>query len=159
MVFSCDTSSLESVRELGKKVKNEVGNVTILVNNVDIVSCKPFEDHDEALIKKVFDINVFANFWVYLQYKLLMFIILVRYNCMVPTDSQYIPTRNEGTEQRARRVHIIGCGVSWYVTSSGILYIQIRSKRLVTCYSYTIKICFNPRLYIEHSHQDTTIKN
>lgn len=57
-------SSLEKVRELGEKVKSEVGTVTILVNNAGIMPCKPFEAHDEAIIKKIFDINVFAHFWV-----------------------------------------------------------------------------------------------
>jgi len=55
---------LEKVRELGEKVKSEVGTVTILVNNAGIMPCKPLEAHDEATIKKIFDINVFAHFWV-----------------------------------------------------------------------------------------------
>lgn len=57
-------STLENVRELGEKVKNEVGTVTILVNNAGIMPCKPLEAHDEATIKKIFDINVFAHIWV-----------------------------------------------------------------------------------------------
>lgn len=52
------------MRELGEKVKSEVGTVTILVNNAGIMPCKPLEAHDEAIIKKIFDINVFAHFWV-----------------------------------------------------------------------------------------------
>lgn len=63
-IFRCDVSTLEKVRELGEKVKSEVGIVTILVNNAGIMPCKPLEAHDEATIKKIFDINVFAHFWV-----------------------------------------------------------------------------------------------
>jgi len=63
-IFRCDVSTLEKVRELGEKVKNEVGTVTILVNNAGIMPCKPLEAHDETTIKKIFDINVFAHFWV-----------------------------------------------------------------------------------------------
>lgn len=55
---------MENVRELGEKVKNEVGTVTILVNNAGIMPCKPLEAHDVTTIKKIFDINVFAHFWV-----------------------------------------------------------------------------------------------
>lgn len=55
---------MENVRELGEKVKSEVGTVTILVNNAGIMPCKPLEAHDVATIKKIFDINVFAHFWV-----------------------------------------------------------------------------------------------
>lgn len=61
------------MRELGEKVKSEVGTVTILVNNAGIMPCKPLEAHDEAIIKKIFDINVFAHFWVstYIRQKIL----------------------------------------------------------------------------------------
>jgi len=62
--YTCDVSTLEKVRELGEKVKSEVGTVTILVNNAGIMPCKPLEAHDEATIKKIFDINVFAHFWM-----------------------------------------------------------------------------------------------
>ncbi|XP_050440864.1 short-chain dehydrogenase/reductase family 16C member 6-like [Adelges cooleyi] len=62
--YRCDVSSLENVRELGDKVKSEVGTVTILVNNAGIMPCKPLEAHNEATIRKLFDINVFAHFWM-----------------------------------------------------------------------------------------------
>ncbi|VVC40028.1 Hypothetical protein CINCED_3A020406 [Cinara cedri] len=64
IIFSCDVSKLENVRELGEKIKNEVGTVTVLVNNAGIMPCKSFEAHDEATIRKIFDINVFAHFWM-----------------------------------------------------------------------------------------------
>ncbi|KAE9538812.1 hypothetical protein AGLY_005394 [Aphis glycines] len=62
--YTCDVSTLEKVRELGEKVKSEVGTVTILVNNAGIMPCKPLEAHDEPTIRKIFDINVFAHFWM-----------------------------------------------------------------------------------------------
>lgn len=52
------------MRDLGEKIKNEVGTVSVLVNNAGIMPCKAFEAHDEATIRKIFDINVFAHFWV-----------------------------------------------------------------------------------------------
>lgn len=64
LIFRCDVSTLEKVKELGEKIKSQVGTVTILVNNAGIMPCKPLEAHDEATIKKIFDINVFAHFWV-----------------------------------------------------------------------------------------------
>ncbi|XP_022178842.1 short-chain dehydrogenase/reductase family 16C member 6-like isoform X2 [Myzus persicae] len=62
--YTCDVSTLEKVRELGEKVEREVGTVTILVNNAGIMPCKPLEAHDEATIKKIFEVNVFAHFWM-----------------------------------------------------------------------------------------------
>ncbi|XP_060855707.1 epidermal retinol dehydrogenase 2-like [Metopolophium dirhodum] len=64
IAYTCDVSTLEKVRKLGEKVKSEVGTVTILVNNAGIMPCKPLEAHDEITIKKIFDINVFAHFWM-----------------------------------------------------------------------------------------------
>lgn len=60
----CDVSSSENIAKLAEKVKNEVGEVSILVNNAGIMPCKTMMTHSEAEIKKIFDINVFAHFWV-----------------------------------------------------------------------------------------------
>lgn len=81
MVFRCDVSTLEKVREIGEKIKSEVGTVTILVNNAGIMPCKPLEAHDEAIIKKIFDINVFAHFWVSNKYLFNIHLQFANYIC------------------------------------------------------------------------------
>lgn len=57
-------SKSDKVTELADRIRKEVGEVSVLVNNAGIMPCKKFLDHDEAEIKKMFDINVFAHFWV-----------------------------------------------------------------------------------------------
>lgn len=83
LFFRCDVSTFDKVRELGEKVKSEVGTVTVLVNNAGIMPCKPLEAHDEATIKKIFDINVFAHFWVSTYYTRLYIVVRIC-TCIVP---------------------------------------------------------------------------
>ncbi|XP_055705032.1 short-chain dehydrogenase/reductase family 16C member 6-like [Phlebotomus papatasi] len=62
--FVCDVSKREEIIEVAKKVKAEVGTVTILVNNAGIMPCHPFLQHTDAEIRKIFDINILAHFWM-----------------------------------------------------------------------------------------------
>uniref|UniRef100_A0A1B6MJ99 Short-chain dehydrogenase/reductase 3 n=1 Tax=Graphocephala atropunctata TaxID=36148 RepID=A0A1B6MJ99_9HEMI len=62
--YECDVSSRESVLELAEKVGREVGDVTVLVNNAGIMPCHPFTSSGHEEIKRIFDINVFAHFWL-----------------------------------------------------------------------------------------------
>jgi len=60
----CDVSNREEVFSVAERVKQEVGNVTILVNNAGIMPCHTFLDYTIDEIKRIFDINVLAHFWV-----------------------------------------------------------------------------------------------
>lgn len=62
--FSCDVTKREEVIKLREKVDVEVGAVTIIVNNAGIMPCKRLLNHTEADIRKVFDVNIMAHFWV-----------------------------------------------------------------------------------------------
>ena len=48
----------------GKRVKNEVGDVTILVNNAGIVVGKKLLATPDDLIEKTFSVNLLGHFWV-----------------------------------------------------------------------------------------------
>lgn len=63
-VFSCDVTDREKILELAKTVKENVGVVSILINNAGIMPTHPLLQQTESEIKKTFDINVFAHFWV-----------------------------------------------------------------------------------------------
>lgn len=54
----------DAVLALARQVKEEVGDVTILVNNAGIMHCHPLVQHNPQEIRRTFEINVFAHFWV-----------------------------------------------------------------------------------------------
>ncbi|CAD1474449.1 unnamed protein product, partial [Heterotrigona itama] len=60
----CDVSNREEVIKTAEKVKKEVGDVTILINNAGIMPCQLFTKHTPEQIKRIFDINIMAHFWV-----------------------------------------------------------------------------------------------
>ncbi|XP_043513968.1 17-beta-hydroxysteroid dehydrogenase 13 isoform X2 [Frieseomelitta varia] len=62
--YKCDVSNREEVIETAEKVKKEVGDVTILINNAGIMPSYHFVDHTPELIKRVFDINVLSHHWI-----------------------------------------------------------------------------------------------
>lgn len=53
-----------AVMELAEKVKRDVGDVTILVNNAGIMPCKPVLLQTEQEIRLMNDININGNLWV-----------------------------------------------------------------------------------------------
>ncbi|XP_011640986.1 short-chain dehydrogenase/reductase family 16C member 6 isoform X3 [Pogonomyrmex barbatus] len=62
--YQCDVSKRENVLNVAERVKKEVGDVTVLVNNAGIMPCHTFLDHTSDEITRIFDINVLAHFWM-----------------------------------------------------------------------------------------------
>ena len=50
--------------EIGQKVLSEVGAVTILVNNAGIMPHNELLKHTEGQIRKTFETNILAHFWM-----------------------------------------------------------------------------------------------
>lgn len=61
---SCDVSDRQSVLATAKKVKEEAGEISILINNAGIMPAHPLEQHTEEEIRNIMNINVIAHFWV-----------------------------------------------------------------------------------------------
>ncbi|RZF35217.1 hypothetical protein LSTR_LSTR014011, partial [Laodelphax striatellus] len=61
--YKCDVSNREEVLALAARVRAEVGDVTMLVNNAGIMPCRPLPNHKPEEIRKIFDVNVLAHFW------------------------------------------------------------------------------------------------
>ncbi|KAF5303531.1 hypothetical protein FQR65_LT08230 [Abscondita terminalis] len=61
--YTCDITKRNQVIETVEKVKREVGNITILINNAGILISLPLLDHDEQQIQKTIDVNVMSHFW------------------------------------------------------------------------------------------------
>lgn len=57
-------SNYDNVIEVAEKIQKEVGDVTILINNAGIMPTRPFLEQTNEEIKRTFDINVMAHFWV-----------------------------------------------------------------------------------------------
>ncbi|XP_060679383.1 epidermal retinol dehydrogenase 2 [Hemiscyllium ocellatum] len=63
--YICDCSKKTSVYEVADKVKKEVGDVSILINNAGIVTGKKFMESPDALLEKTMEVNSLAHFWTY----------------------------------------------------------------------------------------------
>jgi short-subunit dehydrogenase len=47
-----------------QKVLNEVGAVTILINNAGTVFFRKFLNQSESEVRKTFEVNILAHFWI-----------------------------------------------------------------------------------------------
>ncbi|XP_039307651.1 short-chain dehydrogenase/reductase family 16C member 6 isoform X2 [Solenopsis invicta] len=61
--YRCDVADREQVFRVAEKVKEEVGDVTILVNNAGIVFIKSLLNQRPDEIARVMDVNVMAHYW------------------------------------------------------------------------------------------------
>uniref|UniRef100_A0A8C3N8Z6 Uncharacterized protein n=1 Tax=Geospiza parvula TaxID=87175 RepID=A0A8C3N8Z6_GEOPR len=68
-VYHCDCSKREEVYEQADKVRKEVGDVTILINNAGILIGKKFCDLTDEDFEKTFRINFFSQVWVKFLYR------------------------------------------------------------------------------------------
>lgn len=62
--YQCDCSSRDDIYRVAELVKNEVGEVTILINNAGIVSGKKFMETEDWKLQKTMEVNTMAHFWV-----------------------------------------------------------------------------------------------
>ncbi|KAK3932887.1 Epidermal retinol dehydrogenase 2 [Frankliniella fusca] len=62
--YKCDVSNRDEVLAVAKTITQEVGPVTVLVNNAGIMPTKPFLEHSAEEMKRIFDINMLAHFWL-----------------------------------------------------------------------------------------------
>ncbi|XP_042552092.1 short-chain dehydrogenase/reductase family 16C member 6-like [Dipodomys spectabilis] len=63
--YTCDCSKRQEVYQVAAQVREEVGNVTILINNAGIVTGKNFLDIPDDMIEKSFAVNALSHFWTY----------------------------------------------------------------------------------------------
>lgn len=62
--FGLDVTNRQQIIDVTKQIKEKVGVVTILVNNAGIMPTHPLLQQTEAEIRKTFEINVMAHFWL-----------------------------------------------------------------------------------------------
>ncbi|KAG6903405.1 hypothetical protein C0995_005428 [Termitomyces sp. Mi166 len=61
--YKCDVSKWEEVETVSKRVIQEIGEPTILVNNAGVVQGKLILDLTAADIQQTFSVNALAHFW------------------------------------------------------------------------------------------------
>jgi len=61
--YRCNVADREEVFKVAEKVKEEVGEVTILVNNAGIIFIKPFLNHSLDEIAQTTHVNLLAHYW------------------------------------------------------------------------------------------------
>ncbi|KAJ1205708.1 hypothetical protein NDU88_001136 [Pleurodeles waltl] len=61
--YEVDCSQREDIYRTAEKVKNEVGDVSILVNNAGVVVCTELLNIKDDQIQRTFDVNIMAHFW------------------------------------------------------------------------------------------------
>jgi len=61
--YKCDVSKWEEVEAISKKVVEEIGHPTILINNAGVVYAKLLLDLEPKEIETTFGVNTLAHFW------------------------------------------------------------------------------------------------
>jgi len=61
--FACNLSSKDEIYSVSKAVKEQVGAVSILINNAGVVSGTSLLDTSDENIERSFNVNVLAHFW------------------------------------------------------------------------------------------------
>ncbi|KLO16361.1 retinal short-chain dehydrogenase/reductase [Schizopora paradoxa] len=61
--YKCDVSKWEEVEAVSKKIVEEIGHPTVIINNAGVVQGKLIVDLSPEDIKQTFDVNVLAHFW------------------------------------------------------------------------------------------------
>lgn len=62
--YECDVTDREAINALAEKIRREVGEVTMLVNNAGIMPCKPLLQTSEKEIRSAFELNIIAHLWL-----------------------------------------------------------------------------------------------
>nr|XP_022346208.1 epidermal retinol dehydrogenase 2-like [Crassostrea virginica] len=61
--YTVDVGDKSQIQSTAARVKTEVGEVNILINNAGVVSGKKLLDTPDVLVQRTFDVNLLAHFW------------------------------------------------------------------------------------------------
>jgi len=62
--YKCDVSKWEEVEAVSKKIIEEIGHPTVLINNAGVVQGKLILDLKPEDVKQTFETNTLAHFWI-----------------------------------------------------------------------------------------------
>lgn len=59
--YVLDITNRQAVIDCFEKIVNDLGDIYALVNNAGVVDTRPFEENDEAVLEKMFKVNVYGT--------------------------------------------------------------------------------------------------
>jgi len=62
-IFVCDITNRTKVYEVADRVKKEIGNVSILLNNAGVMSGKTILEQSDEVVERTIQVNSLALFW------------------------------------------------------------------------------------------------
>lgn len=63
--FDVDISSIDEIKSVGNRIRQDIGRVDILINNAGIMNKgKLLTELTDQEIKNIFDVNILAHFWL-----------------------------------------------------------------------------------------------
>lgn len=74
--YTCDVGKRENVYLTAERVRKEVGEVSVLVNNAGVVSGHHLLECPDELIERTMMVNCHAHFWVTINSFLLLFLVV-----------------------------------------------------------------------------------
>lgn len=80
-VYQVDISNRDAVYATAERIKQEIGTVTMVVNNAGVVTGKRLLECKDEQIIKTFDVNILAHFWVSFDTK--HFLSLITIECLL----------------------------------------------------------------------------
>lgn len=92
--YEIDVANRTAVEILARRVKQEVGNVTVIINNAGIMPCHAFLSHNPREIERSFQVNVFSHFWILREFLPEMIASNKGHIVTVCSAAGLIPTRN-----------------------------------------------------------------
>lgn len=63
-IYECDITNRKTVYAVAEMIKDDVGDIDILINNAGIVCGKSLIDLPDEKIVKTMEVNVISHFWV-----------------------------------------------------------------------------------------------
>lgn len=62
--YQVDVTSPEAVHEAAEKIRRDIGDPTVLINNAGVVLGKDILSCSKDQIRRMFDVNILAHFWL-----------------------------------------------------------------------------------------------
>lgn len=63
--YICDVTNRDAVLSTANDIRRDVGHVSVIVNNAGIMPCHPLDKTTHEEIRKMFDVNTLAHFWIF----------------------------------------------------------------------------------------------